>query len=186
MPRRAKKLPSVLRPRELAVIVGAARDVAERMMLRLMSEMGLRVSEVCKLRIEHVDLDTRALMVVGGKGNKDRLVPIPRRLYDDLAGWIGDRLEGWLFPSPRGGAYSTRTVRWRVAQLKARVGVTKRMTPHTFRHSFATERVEAGANLEAVRQLLGHESIATTQIYLHLSTSATRLAIDLEREDKAA
>ena len=184
MPRRAKKLPSVLRPRELGVILEHAQDEAERMMLRLMGEQGLRVSEVCKLRVEDIDLDARTLLVVEGKGSKDRLLPIAKLLYGELAAFIGSRLSGPLFPSPRGGHYTTRALRYRVDALKHRARFGKRLTPHTFRHSFATDLVERGANLEAVRQLMGHESIATTQIYLHLSTTATREAIDLPRRDE--
>lgn len=149
-----------------------------------MALCGLRVSELCKLRVEHLDLADRSLLVFQGKGKKDRYLPIPSSLAAELRAWVGDRRDGPVFGSPRGGHYTTRAVQKMIERARERAGISKRCTPHTLRHTYATSLLRSGANILEIKALMGHANIATTEIYTHLDTDQYRGAVD--RLDEAA
>ncbi len=145
---------------------------------------GLRVSELCNLETRRVYLNEEMLVVVG-KGNKERMVPMSINAVAAVRAYLPERdsmdvkpgEEGILFLNRRGHRLTRVMVFYIVRDLAEAAGVSKTISPHTLRHSFATHLLEGGANLRAIQQMLGHESIATTEIYLHLDTSHLREAI---------
>lgn len=173
MARKPKKLPEFLKagtPEQL--LRGTTRE-RDRLLLMLAVYMGLRVSELCKLQVPHLDFERAILMVREGKGCKDRAIPIPSRLVGPIRGWIGARAEGFVFPSPRGGrALTTRAVQLLVKRAAAKAGLpeagkSRKYHPHALRHVFASRALQNGADINELKELLGHSSIATTQVYLH-------------------
>lgn len=140
--------------------------------------LGLRVSEIAKLRVEELDLVDGVAFVNQGKGDKDRYVPIPTRILDDLRTWVGERRSGPVFLSRLGRRMSSDAIERMVTATGVRAGLQKHVTPHMLRHSFATRLLERGANLREVQDLLGHSSVATTEIYTHLELSGLRSAVD--------
>lgn len=139
---------------------------------------GLRVSELCKLQISHLDFSAKMLQVVEGKGSKDRVVPISEKLVGPLREWIGSRTEGYVFAAPGGGKLATRTLQDRIPEIAREAGVAKRITPHKMRHTFCTRLHEKGVDLIEIKDLAGHASVATTQIYTHASPEQLRGAVD--------
>lgn len=153
----------------------AHRDVV---MLCTASFTGTRVSELCKLMVENVDLAGRVLQVKRGKGDKDRNIPIAKKLLPVLAVWIGERKTGPLFPGPSGRALSRWTFYDRLKDLARRAGITKRVYPHLLRHTFATSLIDTGSPLHEVQELMGHADIQTTAIYLHVSVQRLQSSVD--------
>lgn len=178
--RRGKKLPVFLRGGEGEQLAGAARTEAHRLIVACGLYLGLRVSELCHLRVEDLDLSQATALVRQGKGNKDRCLPIPGRLLAPLHQWVGPRTSGWLFPSPRDPSrrLSPRAVQRLVGRLAGRAGIARPVTPHKLRHTYATRLLEAGATIREVQELLGHSSVATTEIYTHCTPDRLRSAVE--------
>lgn len=180
-------LPEVLNLDEIDAMIAAidptspqaARDHA---VIETLYGCGLRVSELINLQMNRLHLADAYLTVVG-KGNKERLVPMGQVTIDVLLCWLDQREhinirpgeENFVFLAPRTGR---RITRMRVFQLVKNLaelaGIEREVSPHTLRHSFASHLLEGGANLRAIQQMLGHESIATTQIYIHIDRSRLR------------
>lgn len=140
-------------------------------MLRLMLETGLRVGEVVALRPEHLDMTICKLTVREGKGSKDRTLWINDELRDEIGAWLERRPESpYLFPTRDGNQVQTRYMRAMVKRLarKAEVDEAERVSPHTLRHTFATDLLRETKNLRLVQKALGHADISTTQIYTHI------------------
>jgi integrase/recombinase XerD len=180
-PKTGRKLPVVLSEQEIDAIIGAIdrstgegeRNVA---MLETLYSSGLRVSELVGLKLTQIHPQEGFLQVIG-KGNKERLVPVGARALKHIRLYV-DQVRvhvniqaahrDVVFLSKRGGALSRQSVFLLIKAMALKAGVRKNISPHTFRHSFATHLVEAGADLRAVQEMLGHESITTTEIYTHL------------------
>ena len=177
MPRR--RLPTYLERSETDRLVAGARWERDAVIFLCGAKLGLRVSEIARLRAEDVDEGCRTVTVVQGKGHKDRRVPIPPSFAPRLASWIADRRTGYLFPSPRkpDQPLSTRAIRYAVTGTGLVVGINKRVRPHSLRHTYAVALLESGANLYDIQQLLGHEKIETTARYLHVSVDRLRSAV---------
>lgn len=176
----ARRLPDFLRPHEAEALKGAAGGPRDRLVVLLGLLAGLRVSEIARLRVEDLDLDGGALLVRQGKGAKDRWVPCPDSLLGPLAAWVGDRKEGWLFPSRRqAGPVGSRALQHLLGRLRRRAGIVRRCTPHTLRHTYATELLSRGANLREVQVMLGHSSVATTERYTHVLAGQLRRVANL-------
>ena len=189
-PRSGRKLPDTLSFEEISSILGVI-DLSNplgqrnRAMLETLYSCGLRVSELVGLRVSRLYFDDGFVSVIG-KGDKERLVPIGKsaikhiKIYQDeirVHVDIKDGEEDILFLN-RLGAGLTRVMVFNIVKdLAARAGIGKSISPHTFRHSFATHMVEAGADLRAVQEMLGHESITTTEIYTHLDREFLRTEI---------
>jgi integrase/recombinase XerD len=185
-PRLGRKLPEVLSVSEIEAMI-AAIDMSRpdghrnRAMVETMYSSGLRVSELVGLQMPDLYFDKGFLRVVG-KGNKERLVPIGKKAVDALGLYFQVRdamtvkhgYEDYVFLNRRGAKLTTVMVFIIVKDLAERAGVHKNISPHTFRHSFATHLVEGGADLRAVQEMLGHESITTTEIYTHLDKEYLR------------
>lgn len=192
-PRLHRKIPEVLSVREVETML-AAIDLSEpqgprnRAMLELLYACGLRVSELVNLRLSDLFLEANFLKVLG-KNNKERLVPIGSdavkhvRIYLDsvrpLQKNIQKGAENIVFLNRRGGKMSRVMVFLLVKETALKAGVQKNISPHTFRHTFATHLVEGGADLKAVQDMLGHESIITTEIYTHLNAEYLKETIYL-------
>ncbi len=189
-PRIGRHLPEVLTVAEIDAMIESI-DLSQpeghrnRAILETLYSCGLRVSELCGLRISDLYLE-EGFIKVSGKGGKERLVPISGRAVHELENWFLRRnlvqvkpgSEDFVFLSLRRGTPLSRiTVFYWVKKLAAAVGIQKTISPHTFRHSFATHLLEGGANLRAIQAMLGHESISTTEIYTHIDRSRLRREI---------
>lgn len=186
-PKIGRKLPDVLSIEEVTQIIetidlSKPEGTRNRAMLEFMYSSGLRVSEVTDLKISNILLADQLLRVIG-KGNKERIIPITEislkwlnfyfeHMRNHLS--ISAGHEDFVFLNRRGKQLS-RMMLFNIIRDQARdIGIQKSVSPHTFRHSFATHLVEAGADLRAVQEMLGHASITTTEIYTHLSKNALR------------
>jgi site-specific recombinase XerD len=170
--KRPKTLPMVLSPSEVLQLLEVAPPGRDRVLLQVAYGCGLRLSELLHLQVSDIDSARMVLRVRQGKGRKDRLVPLARRLLDALrAYWRWARPRPWLFPGQKPGQpLSTGNVQRRFQQLARRAGLSKRCSMHTLRHSYATHLLEAGVDLLTLKALLGHTSLHTTAHYLHVST----------------
>ncbi len=191
-PKLGKHLPEVLSVSEVDAIM-AAQDLTlpegprNLAMLEVLYSCGLRVSELCGLKMQDLFLDEGFIRVTG-KGSKERLVPVSGRAIHVLKNWFADRChitpavhcDGYVFLSARTGKPLSRVMVFTIVRrLAASAGINKTISPHTFRHSFATHLLEGGANLLAIQCMLGHENIATTEIYTHLDSTRLREEIEL-------
>lgn len=186
-PRLARKLPVFLAVEEIDAMIAAldmSRPLAHRnkALLEVLYSCGLRVSEVCGLRRSWLHFDEGYIRVVG-KGDKERLVPIGPQAMACINTYLEHErvhlprrtaAEDLVFLNFRGGPLSRMSVFNLVKELAVKAGVRKTISPHTFRHSFATHLVEGGADLRAVQEMLGHASITTTEIYTHLDREYLR------------
>jgi len=170
--KRPKTLPSVLAPDEVLRLLDAAPPGRDRVLLQVAYGCGLRLNELLHLRVGDIDSARMVIHVRQGKGAKDRLVPLSLRLLDELrAYWRLCRPRTWLFPGQTAdGTMTASNIQRRFGRLVRRVGLTKRCSMHTLRHSYATHLLEAGVDVLTLKALLGHASLQTTARYLHVST----------------
>lgn len=188
-PKVGRKLPTVLSIEEIDLIIGAidlskAEGQRNKAMLETLYSCGLRVSELVGLCISNLHFGEGYIKVVG-KGNKERLVPISHRAIKEIESYYIDRnmltpdaaSKDILFLNRRGKQLTRVMIFTIIKRLVTATGIMKTISPHTFRHSFATHLVEGGADLRAVQEMLGHESILTTEIYTHLDTTYLRETI---------
>ena len=188
-PRLGEHLPEVLSTKEVDLLENAIdlskwegqRNLA---IIEVLFSCGLRVSELVNLRLSNLYLDEGYIRVVG-KGNKERLVPISAQAVKEVRLWFSVRChmdikkgeEDYVFLNRR-GAHLTRTmILIMIKRLAMEAGIQKTISPHTLRHSFATALLEGGADLRAIQAMLGHEHIATTEIYTHVDTTTLRREI---------
>ena len=187
-PKLGKYLPEVLSVEEVnsildSVDLSATCGKRNRAILEVLYGCGLRVSEVSTLRMSHVHVDEGFVDVVG-KGDKQRLVPLGEMASDAIMAYLPERPEpasradeDYLFLNRFGKPLSRVSIFKIVKDQAMAAGITKEISPHTFRHSFATHLVENGADLRIVQEMLGHESILTTEIYTHIDTSTWHASI---------
>jgi integrase/recombinase XerD len=170
--KRPKTLPSVLSPDEVLRLLNAASPGRDRVLLHVAYGCGLRLSELLHLQVGDIDSARMVIQVRQGKGAKDRLVPLSRRLLEELrAYWRMCRPRTWLFPGHKPDRPITSSnVQRRFGRLVKKVGLGKHCSMHTLRHSYATHLLEAGVDLLTLKALLGHRSLQTTAHYLHCST----------------
>lgn len=183
------KLPEVLTVEEIDRIISTVdmekkEGQRNRAILETLYSCGLRVSELCNLKISDLYFE-EGFIKVEGKGGKQRLVPISPRAIKEIKYWFADRnlgkikkgYEDYVFLARWGNNISRIMVFHMIKELAEKAGITKNISPHTFRHSFATHLLEGGANLRAIQCMLGHESIATTEIYTHIDRNRLRSEI---------
>ena len=175
-----RRLPEFLRPPEAKALIAAAKSERDRLIALVGLGAGLRCSEIVRLRVEDVDVAGQVLFVRLGKGKRDRYVPMPLLLANALRVWIGDRLTGWVFPSPRKAdrPLTTRAVQYLVGRLKVAARIVRRCSPHTMRHSYATDLLRNRADITEVQRLLGHSSPNTTSRYLHCDPTRLQGVVD--------
>ena len=177
-----RKLPDVLSVEEIESIItrpgrNSPLELRNSAILELLYSCGLRVSELTSLLVNDIDLQS-GLMKATGKGSKERLVPVGEEALEVISKYLSDArhifqkkniISRRLFLN-RSGEGLTRQAVWKLLKKYCReAGIRKKVTPHTFRHSFATHMIERGADLRSVQMLLGHSDISTTQIYTHIS-----------------
>lgn len=187
-PKLGRYLPDVLSVEEVAAIIDGVdtrtwQGVRDKAILEILYGCGLRVSEACSLKISNVYADEGFVRVVG-KGDKERLVPMGGAAVDAFREWMGARpasasplFDDIVFLNRFGKALSRVSVFNMVKAAALHAGITKEISPHTFRHSFATHLIENGADLRVVQEMLGHESILTTEIYTHIDTATWQKAV---------
>ena len=183
-PKQPKRLPVVLSREEVPRLFSALSNVKHRTILMTLYATGLRVSEALALQLCDIDSERMLIRVRQGKGGKDRYVPLSETLLEHLrCYWRYYRPSYWLFPSTDPGrALTAGTVQKLCTKAARKAGLIKQVTPHTLRHSFATHHLEAGTNLKTIQVLLGHRTLNTTSIYLHVAAQApgqSRDALDL-------
>ena len=182
--RTGKRLPRTLSRRELTMVLDAAKyseNPVASVIVTLMLDTGLRVSEVCNLNVNDIDFEDKSAKVIGGKGDKDRIVLFTNRTLERLTAWlpvrenrIKDDNEPLLINSI-GRRIQPRGVQRLMDDLAVEAGLPKgKLTPHVLRHNFATGLLERGADLVSIQKLLGHSSIATTRVYLEISDQTLR------------
>lgn len=190
LPKIGKKLPEVLDKEEIDALIqvidlSSQLGHRNRAIIETLYSCGLRVSELIGLKITNLYFDEGFIRVIG-KGNKERLVPVSSPVKKEINLYlehirkhmdIKEGHEDFVFLNRRGKKLTRVMIFTIVKQLAEAIGLTKNISPHTFRHSFATHMVENGANLRAIQEMLGHESISTTEIYTHLSNEMLKDAI---------
>lgn len=184
LPKAPQRLPEILSAEEVARLLKCVTDRKHHAVLTTAYATGLRLSEVCHLRVRDIDSQRMVLRVEQGKGQKDRYVMLSARLLEELrAYWKQDRPRHWLFPGatveqPLGKLAVERACQ----KARHRAGLAKRITPHSLRHAFAVHLLEGGADLRTIQLLLGHRSLNTTARYLRMATQTVCQAISpLER-----
>lgn len=188
-PRTGRRLPEVLTISEIDALIDAidltsAEGQRNRAIIETLYGCGLRVSELVNLEISKVYFDEQ-FVLVAGKGNKERIVPMSDVAIKEIRAYLTDRAtlnikpgeDHILFLNRRGHRLTRVMIFYIIRRLAALAGIRKTISPHTLRHSFATHLLEGGANLRAIQQMLGHESIATTEIYIHIDRSHLRQEI---------
>lgn len=190
LPRLGRKLPAVLSIEEIDALKGAI-DLSKneghrnRAIIETLYSCGLRVSELINLKLTNIYFEDGFMRVIG-KGDKERLVPVNPQVEKDMTWYIKHSRNHWpvktghedfVFLNRRGAQLTRVMVFTIIKDLATKIQLEKNISPHTFRHSFATHLVEGGANLRAVQEMLGHESISTTEIYTHLNNDYLRESI---------
>lgn len=190
MPSQGRKLPEVLTVEEIdqlqsAIDLSKQEGHRNKAIIETLYSCGLRVSELVNLRFEDI-FPEEGFMRIIGKGNKQRLVPLSPSVLKELDLYyqsMRDHIEikkgneAYIFLNRRGAKLTRVMIFTIIKNLADQIGLQKSISPHTFRHSFATHLLEGGANLRAIQEMLGHESITTTEIYTHLDQSFLRSAI---------
>ncbi len=168
---RRRQLPRVLSREQLLALFAAFQSPKYRTLFACQYGAGLRVSEACQLRVADIDSKRMVLRVQQGKGGQDRYSLLSPRLLTLLrAYWRLTRPEEWLFPGRAGKPITPETAAWAFRQARTAAGLGDWCTTHVLRHSFATHLLEAGTDLVVIQTLLGHRSLRTTSIYMHVST----------------
>lgn len=177
-PKGEKRLPTFLTVDEVIKLVEAPGsdnplESRDRAILELLYSSGLRVSELVGINLENLDLDTMSVKVLG-KGKKERLVPLGSKAIEAIKIYLRHRLnlkpkDDYLFVNSRGGRLTTRSVDRIIKKYAVIAGIPKNISPHVLRHTFATHLLGGGADLRAIQEMLGHESLSTTQRYTHTS-----------------
>ena len=190
-PKTGRKLPDTLSEEEInslitAIDLSKTEGERNRAMLETMYSCGLRVSELIHLKISDLFFDEGFIKIIG-KGNKERFVPIHVRAQKYIILYMNEirthlsivkGFEDTLFLNRRGKSLSRQMVFMFLKELAIKINLQKKISPHTFRHSFATHLLKNGADLRAIQQMLGHESITTTEVYVHLDTSFLKKVVE--------
>lgn len=167
--RTPKRLPVVLSKREVIRLLDAISNRKHRLMISLIYASGLRLSEAIMLKAGDIDLDNNLGWVRGGKGNKDRMFVIARKMKKELGERISTSQQDSYIFKGNNGPVSRKTIYDLVRRYSRKAGIRKKVHPHTLRHSFATHLIEDNHNIELVQRLLGHDSPETTRTYIHTS-----------------
>jgi len=186
LPRRWKRLPKALTNAEIEKLLApespeTGETLRDQAILELAYASGLRLSELKNLRLEQLHLDAGFVTVIG-KGNKERVLPVGRKAVAALnrylesarPGFVSPRSPANVFLTRRGTPFAAVTLWWRIKKRVGRAGISRNITPHMLRHSFATHLLEHGADLRVIQELLGHANISTTEIYTHVAGSRLR------------
>ena len=175
-PKKNKALPEFLTESEIKRIIDQVSNQRDRAILELLYATGMRISELCSLNFENMNLEENEITVFG-KGGKERIVLVSNKARKILLKYMESRdiaPNNPVFTSINGNRLLPRQVHRVIAKAVQKAGLSKKVSPHTFRHTFATRMLEKGADLRVVQELLGHASISNTQIYTHVSVERLR------------
>ena len=186
LPRRWKRLPKALTSQEIDKLLApetpeTPQNLCDQAVLELAYASGLRLAELRNARLEHLHLDASFINVIG-KGNKERVVPLGRKAVAALERYLSvarpqlvrPRSPATVFLTKRGTPFAPVTLWLRIKQRVRRAGISRNVTPHMLRHSFATHLLDYGADLRVIQELLGHASISTTEVYTHVAAHRLR------------
>ncbi|MBD6956312.1 MAG: site-specific tyrosine recombinase/integron integrase [Thermoplasmata archaeon] len=171
-PKRSRKLPNYLNENEMRSLLESSKsNIRDYAIIMVLAYSGIRVSELCSLRIEDVDFSENVIHVKSGKGDKDRMVVVDSRVMEVLKEYLRNekRNEGYVFMSRKRTRITPTHVERIVRYYAGKAGINKKVTPHVIRHTFATALLRNGADIRFIQQILGHSSVATTQIYTHVN-----------------
>jgi site-specific recombinase XerD len=173
IPKNSHKLPVILNKPEVNSLFTAINNIKHRLMLMFLYYGGLRISEVIKLKWEDLDFARATIHIKDGKGKQDRIIFLHDKLIDMLKIY-GRQDRGEIFLTYKNKTYSKRAIQLIVKQALKKAEISKNITPHSLRHSFATHLLEAGVDIKYIQSLLGHKDLKTTQIYTHVSNFKIR------------
>lgn len=180
VPKRPRKMPNYLSEKEASRLLEfAAGDTRTNLIVSLLAHTGMRVGELCNLKVDDVDLEEGVIGIYSGKGDRDRIVIIPDECREAVRKYLSvrfaiDSRSKALIVSRRGTKLDTSTVQRIVRNLARDAGIRKKVTPHVLRHTFATAILRNGGDIRFIQQLLGHASVATTQIYTHVDDNTLK------------
>ena len=183
-PKAPRKLPTVLSPEEVRCMIDRTTNLMHRTILMVLYGTGVRRTELSLLKVTDIDSKRMVVHIRQGKGSRDRDVPLSPKLLEALREyWRWKKPRIYLFPSVPGkrgveASMSDKVVWWAVREAARRAGITRKIGPHTFRHSFATELLEAGTDLRTIQLLMGHSRLEDTTLYLHLSRRHLKMTIN--------
>lgn len=165
-----------LKADEFELLLSAAKDAREQCLLWVLAGIGLRIGETVSARIEHIHFDQSYMRIpkANAKGKKARTVALLPKVNEALKAYLGDRKDGWLFPSIAGDHIGSRQAQYIIDAIAKRAGIERRVHPHLLRHSFAVWSLEHGVSVYDLQKQLGHSSILTTAIYLEASPTHMR------------
>ena len=169
VPKKDRKLPEVLNREEVRNLIDSADNLKSRLIISLLYSSGLRVSEIVNLKVNDMNLKERSGWVRRGKGGKDRLFMLSESLAEEIGDYLG-RKDNWKNVFSKEKPLTTRNIQKIIKGTRERAGITKKVTPHTLRHSFATHLLENGTDIRVIQAMLGHASLSTTQVYTHISS----------------
>ncbi|PID88282.1 MAG: integrase [Bacteroidia bacterium] len=169
-PKKPLLLPKTLNKTEIAKLFKVTKNQKHLLILKLCYGMGLRVSEIVNIKIEHIDSDNMLVLIKGAKGKKDRYTNLPFSVLEPMREYYKKfRPKEWLFEGQYGGQYSVRSVQAIFKKAMKKAGIHKTIGIHGLRHSYATHLIESGADIRFIKELLGHHSIRTTEIYTNVT-----------------
>ncbi len=169
-PKKERKLPEVLTKTEITKLLDATSNSKSKLIISLLYSSGLRLSEGINLRVSDLELRERVGWVRAGKGKKDRLFILSERLAKEMEEYTkGKNPAEMLFPGKK-GKMTSRNVQKIISKASKRAGISKKVSPHTLRHSYGTHLLEAGVDIRKIQMLLGHSQLSTTQLYTQVST----------------
>jgi len=183
-PKTPRKLPTVLSPDEVSRMIDGTTNLMHRTILMVLYATGVRRAELALLKVTDIDSKRMVVHIRQGKGSRDRDIPLSPKLLEALREyWRWKKPRGYLFPSTPGQRgveqpMSDKVVWWAVREAARRACITRKIGPHTFRHSFATELLEAGTDLRTIQLLMGHSRLEDTTLYLHLSRRHLEMTIN--------
>lgn len=170
-PRDEEYLPEVLNNEEITAILNVTENLKHKAILMTIYSAGLRIGEAINLKIKDIDSQRMQIRVEQGKGKKDRYTLLGVKTLEILRKYVAEhKPEVWLFEGAKGQKYSQRGIQNILRNAVKKLGIKKRITVHTLRHSFATHLLEAGTDLRYIQSLLGHANSKTTEIYTHITT----------------
>ena len=170
LPKKDKKLPEVLTKNEVRDLIESTDTVKSRLIVSLLYSTGLRVSELVNLKMSDLNLEDKTGWVRRGKGSKDRLFMMSESLSKELKEYFESKGKENEFVFSKNKPLTTRNIQKIIKGASRRSGITKKTTPHTLRHSFATHLLEQGIDIRVIQAMLGHSSLSTTQVYTHVSS----------------
>ncbi|MCL5803304.1 MAG: site-specific tyrosine recombinase/integron integrase [Thermoplasmataceae archaeon] len=179
-PKRSRKMPNYLSEKEASMLIKASeKDLLTNLIVSLLLYTGLRVGELCRINIDNIDTDEGVITVKGGKGDRDRIVIIPEICKDLSHKYLMERYgknarDNAFLISHKNTRFNPSTVERIVKRVSAEAGIQKKVTPHVLRHTFATSVLRMGGDIRFIQQILGHASVATTQIYTHVDENTLR------------